>query len=44
LIEPAEAGLRAAIHSDALGDAAQRAWLMLFELFSSAATRRASTT
>jgi anti-anti-sigma regulatory factor len=32
LIEPAEAGLRAAIHSDALGDAAQRAWLMLFEL------------
>lgn len=33
LIEPAEAGLRAAIHSDALGDAAQRAWLMLFELF-----------
>ena len=33
LIEPAEAGLRAAIHSDSLGDAAQRAWLMLFELF-----------
>jgi ABC-type transporter Mla MlaB component len=33
LIEPAEAGLRAAIHSDALGDAAQRGWLMLFELF-----------
>jgi ABC-type transporter Mla MlaB component len=33
LIEPAEAGLRAAIHADALGDAAQRAWLMLFELF-----------
>ncbi len=33
LVEPAEAGLRAAIHSDALGDAAQRAWLMLFELF-----------
>jgi len=33
LIEPAEAGLRAAIQSDALGDAAQRAWLMLFELF-----------
>jgi ABC-type transporter Mla MlaB component len=33
LIEPAEAGLRSAIHSDSLGDAAQRAWLMLFELF-----------
>jgi ABC-type transporter Mla MlaB component len=33
LIEPAEAGLRAAIHSDSLGDAAQRAWLMLFEIF-----------
>jgi anti-anti-sigma regulatory factor len=33
LTEPAEAGLRAAIHADALGDAAQRAWLMLFELF-----------
>lgn len=33
LIEPAEAGLRSAIHSDALGDAAQRAWLMLFELY-----------
>jgi ABC-type transporter Mla MlaB component len=33
LIEPAEAGLRTAIHSDSLGDAAQRAWLMLFELF-----------
>jgi ABC-type transporter Mla MlaB component len=33
LIEPAEAGLRAAIHADSLGDAAQRAWLMLFELF-----------
>ena len=33
MIEPAEAGLRAAIHSDSLGDAAQRAWLMLFELF-----------
>jgi ABC-type transporter Mla MlaB component len=33
LIEPAEAGLRAAIHSDALGESAQRAWLMLFELF-----------
>jgi anti-anti-sigma regulatory factor len=33
LIEPAEAGLRAAIHSDSLGDSAQRAWLMLFELF-----------
>ncbi|MGZ8274018.1 MAG: hypothetical protein ACXWUM_08880 [Burkholderiaceae bacterium] len=32
LIEPAEAGLRAAIQSDALGDAAQRGWLMLFEL------------
>ena len=32
LIEPAEAGLRAAIESDALGDAAQRGWLMLFEL------------
>jgi len=33
LIEPAEAGLRAAIHADSLGDSAQRAWLMLFELF-----------
>jgi ABC-type transporter Mla MlaB component len=33
LIEPAESGLRAAIHSDSLGDAAQQAWLMLFELF-----------
>jgi anti-anti-sigma regulatory factor len=33
LIEPAEAGLRSAIHADSLGDAAQRAWLMLFELF-----------
>jgi len=33
LIEPAEAGLRTAIHSDSLGDSAQRAWLMLFELF-----------
>jgi len=32
LIDPAEAGLRAAIESDALGDAAQRGWLMLFEL------------
>jgi anti-anti-sigma regulatory factor len=32
LFEPAEAGLRAAIESDALGDAAQRGWLMLFEL------------
>ena len=32
LIEPAEAGLRAAIQSDALGDGAQRGWLMLFEL------------
>lgn len=32
LIEPAEAGLRAAIESDSLGDAAQRGWLMLFEL------------
>lgn len=32
LIEPAEAGLRAAIESDALGDGAQRGWLMLFEL------------
>ncbi|MGZ9058028.1 MAG: hypothetical protein ACXW14_02155, partial [Burkholderiaceae bacterium] len=29
LIEPAEAGLRAAIQSDQLGDAAQRGWLML---------------
>jgi len=33
LIEPAEAGLRTPIHSDSLGDSAQRAWLMLFELF-----------
>jgi len=33
LVEPAEAGLRAAIHTDSLGDSAQRAWLMLFELF-----------
>jgi ABC-type transporter Mla MlaB component len=32
LAEPAEAGLRAAIESDALGDGAQRGWLMLFEL------------
>ncbi|HET9023479.1 MAG TPA: hypothetical protein VFN64_02840 [Burkholderiaceae bacterium] len=32
LIEPAEAGLRTAIESDSLGDAAQRGWLMLFEL------------
>ena len=32
LVEPAEAGLRAAIQSDALGDSAQRGWLMLFEL------------
>jgi anti-anti-sigma regulatory factor len=32
LVEPAEAGLRAAIQSDALGDAAQRGWLMLFEM------------
>jgi anti-anti-sigma regulatory factor len=32
LIEPAEAGLRAAIQSDALGESAQRGWLMLFEL------------
>ncbi|MGZ9058559.1 MAG: type IV pilus assembly protein FimV, partial [Burkholderiaceae bacterium] len=32
LIEPAEAGLRSAIQSDQLGDAAQRGWLMLFEL------------
>lgn len=32
LIEPAEAGLRSAIESDLLGDAAQRGWLMLFEL------------
>ncbi len=32
LIEPAEAGLRAAIQSDQLGEAAQRGWLMLFEL------------
>ncbi len=32
LVEPAEAGLRAAIQADALGDSAQRGWLMLFEL------------
>jgi anti-anti-sigma regulatory factor len=32
LIEPAEAGLRAAIQADSLGDTAQRGWLMLFEL------------
>lgn len=32
LIEPAEAGLRAAIQADALEDSAQRGWLMLFEL------------
>jgi anti-anti-sigma regulatory factor len=32
LIEPAEAGLRAAIQSDALAESAQRGWLMLFEL------------
>ena len=32
LIEPAEAGLRAAIQADQLGEAAQHGWLMLFEL------------
>lgn len=32
LADAAEAGLRAAIETDALGDAAQRGWLMLFEL------------
>jgi ABC-type transporter Mla MlaB component len=32
LIEPAEAGLRAAIQSDQLGESAQSGWLMLFEL------------
>ena len=32
LIEPAEAGLRSAIQSDQLGEAAQHGWLMLFEL------------
>ena len=32
LLEPAEAGLRAAIQSDQLGESAQRGWLMLFEL------------
>jgi hypothetical protein len=32
LLEPAEAGLRAAIQSDQLGEAAQHGWLMLFEL------------
>jgi anti-anti-sigma regulatory factor len=32
LTEPAEAGLRAAIQADALGESAQRGWLMLFEL------------
>jgi ABC-type transporter Mla MlaB component len=32
LIEPAEAGLRAAIQSDQLGESAQNGWLMLFEL------------
>ena len=32
LIEPAEAGLRSAIQADQLGEAAQRGWLMLFEL------------
>lgn len=32
LIEPAEAGLRAAIQSDQLADSAQHGWLMLFEL------------
>lgn len=32
LIEPAEAGLRAAIQSDLLGESAQLGWLMLFEL------------
>jgi ABC-type transporter Mla MlaB component len=32
LIEPAEAGLRAAIQSDQLGESAQHGWLMLFEL------------
>ena len=32
LLEPAEAGLRAAIQSDQLGESAQHGWLMLFEL------------
>ncbi len=32
LIEPAEAGLRAAIQTDQLGESAQHGWLMLFEL------------
>ena len=32
LIEPAEAGLRAAIQADQLGESAQHGWLMLFEL------------
>jgi len=32
LADAAEAGLRGAIESDALGDATQRGWLMLFEL------------
>ena len=41
LIEPAEAGLRAAIQSDALGDSAQRGWLMLFELLQQRADKAA---
>ncbi|MBA2414288.1 MAG: hypothetical protein H0V63_15905 [Burkholderiaceae bacterium] len=40
LIEPAEAGLRAAIQTDQLsGDSAQRGWLMLFELLQQRADR-----
>jgi anti-anti-sigma regulatory factor len=41
LIEPAEAGLRAAIQADALGDSAQRGWLMLFELLQQRADKAA---
>ena len=44
LIEPAEAGLRAAIQADALGDAAQRGWLMLFELLQQRADKAAFDT
>ncbi|MDH5209553.1 MAG: hypothetical protein OEW34_12995, partial [Burkholderiaceae bacterium] len=41
LLEPAEAGLRAAIQADALGDSAQRGWLMLFELLQQRADKAA---
>ena len=43
LIEPAEAGLRAAIQSDQLGESAQRGWLMLFELLQQRGDKAALT-